>query len=397
MSYTYGMQGSPAVGGGLGGLPSRTYIGQIAQFFVPPSNDWLPCNGAVYLKSAYPELAQKLPLSYYGATTVAYTPVSDIALDMACGENSGESAFSLTTNSSYTFVFYVQGGRITLSNFIVPSTFFLATLRYLGGGKWIAFVRPGNASTTSYISYDNARTWAVNTAATSNIRGACGDEFGNIYIACNNGSQSIVQKSTNNGVSWVTKTTVGSASIPTPNSICYVGNGVLFFLYGTGFMRVSYDYGETWSAYTQPTLLSNGTQTAVYSNGNGVMFAKAQIAGGSGFYMLVASYDYGVTWVPTPFSNSQNDGLNVVCSYGSNIWSVTTSGLGAFISTDNGRSFNNVGIINVLGSGLKYCATTSDASYSYNLASEGAGGISYLGNSFSVPSISGTNQYIKAR
>lgn len=395
MSYTYGMQGAPTVGGGLGGLPSRSYIGQIAQFFVTPSNDWLPCNGAVYLKSAYPELAQKLPLSYYGASTETYTPISDTLVDMACGENSGESAFSLTLNSNFTYVFYVQGGRITSANYILSAQSFPATLRYLGGGKWFAMSRGFSAS--SYISYDNARTWTANTAATTSVRSVCGDELGNIYIACNNGSSSFLQKSTNNGVSWTTKATLGAAQLPSQDCLCYVGNGVLFFLYVNGFMRVSYDYGETWSAYTSPTLLSNGTQTAVYSNSKGVMFARAQIAIGSGDSMLVASYNNGATWVSTPFNSRVGSELNVVCSYRSDTWTVTTAGLGAFISADNGKSFNSVGIRDDLASNLKYCATTNEASYSYTTSSSGTGRISYLGNSFSVPSISGTNQYIKAR
>jgi hypothetical protein len=395
MSYTYGMKGAPAVGGGLGGLPSRADVGEIRQFSVAPSNDWLPCDGSVYLKSAYPALAQKLPDSYYGATKTAYTPISGIILDLHCGENNGESAFSLTTNGNNTVVFYVSGGRVTSSASVLSGLITSPALKYLGAGKWIATIRPGSASAASYISYDNARTWTANTAANRNIYGVCGDDRGNIYIGTNNGTSSYVEKSTNNGVSWTTKTFFASPGVPSQNCICYVGNGVLFFLYNTGSMSVSYDYGETWGIYTLPALLHSSLD-AIYSNGNGVILAKQKITGGASNYILVASYDYGATWVSTSFTAWTSAELNVVCSFGSNIWTVVDGGLGAYISTNNAKSFNSVGIRSDLVAS-KYCATTKDASYFYSVEVSGTGTISYLSTAFSVPSISGTNHYIKAR
>lgn len=118
-----------------------------------------------------------------------------------------------------------------------------------GNGNFVAIDYTGGSTKAAYSS-DSGATWSAATLPTpsgTNSYGAIGYGGGVFLVCSNSASATDGGRSTDGGATW------SSVTFPSPGAygqIAYVGNGVFLAATATSAGAISYDLGQTWSAYT---------------------------------------------------------------------------------------------------------------------------------------------------
>lgn len=268
-------------------------VGTIAQGQLAANGNYLPCDGADYLKASYPNL------DYTGLDTY--------------GTNVSVSrAFS---RAGYTKVAY-------------------------GAGLFVAIT----SGASSYSTSPDGITWT-----TRSLGGAPGATFDVIYanglfVVMGFGSGACLTSP--DGITWTTRSIPADVGVWV--RVAYAGN--LFFAFqasGAGASKIATSSdGITWTL-----------RTAAYTGAYGVAYGAGayvcihQTSGASG--VLGVSFD-GITWFQRSIVNSAGSGItsaswdNVVFLNGK--WIISTSTGSVYASTDNLASFGTLALVAAISS-----------------------------------------------
>ena len=295
MTYPYGMYNAPTVGNGLGGLPTRTDVGQVQSFSSSPSSDFLLCNGATVAIADYPVLYSKVAGSILGLNNSPTTQGNSTDLPVGFATD-GYNTIFIGFNGSTTSRKSVNGG-VTFAN---ATTLSSARFVYMGNGNWLAVTK------TSMEYSSNATSWAsstgVSSVGTSGERSVGSDLNGNALLFSGNATTLQVLKSTNYGQSW-SAAGYSLATARTGGGSAYAGNGVWVLATNGGTTSTtiyrSTDFGATLSAVT----VSFTDVYSIDSDMNGTVMVIAGVSPS----IVYRSTDYGLTWETTGVITSSND------------------------------------------------------------------------------------------
>lgn len=249
MTYAYNSKLSPAVGGGLGGLPRRKAVAE------PTGGKW----GINWVKCTTAGLRN------WSSACAA----KNSAFLAACAVNE-----YICTSSDYgsSWTEQIGSGQRDWQEICCSAdgTIVYATTRF----------------GATYKSSDSGVSWSVLTGPSTGSTGS---------IACSNDGQTVAYKvsstqiavSTNSGLTFFTRSVTGFSSL---SRLCMSRDGLKIFCIegtATGSVSVSSNFGVSWTGIT-PTSMSNGRDICCSGDGNIVIAASA-----SAVYL---SENAGATW-----------------------------------------------------------------------------------------------------
>lgn len=249
MTYAYNSKLSPAVGGGLGGLPRRKAVAE------PTGGKW----GVNWVKCTTAGLRN------WNSACAA----KNSAFLAACAVNG-----YIYTSSDYgsNWTEQIGSGRMEWQEICCSAdgTIVYATKRF----------------GATYKSSDSGVSWSVLTGPSTGSTGsiACSDDGQTVAYRV---SSTQIAVSTNSGLTFFTRSVAGLSSL---SRLCMSRDGLKIFCIdgvSTGSVMVSSDFGVSWTNIT-PASMSNGHDICCSGDGNIVITASA-----SGVYL---SENAGATW-----------------------------------------------------------------------------------------------------
>lgn len=246
-------------------------IGDLLSTSRNPGAPYLPANGTIYLQSAYPELFAKVGLLGNPAGSVwTYTSVAVTTY-----------APGIDTDGNGV---WIRGKKRSTDNGVTwsdiggtygPGFDSNRAVAYGGNGVWMSA-----SESNIYRSLDNGVTWSValTSAGATESPQLIPDGAGTwIFIGYSN--QFRISK--DNGVTWGSSI---SATIGSPQGVCYIGNNT--WITSTGYRSVN--GGVNWSLYgtASGNPLSNGVMKHL---GNNIILAMTSGA-------TKRSIDGGFSW-----------------------------------------------------------------------------------------------------
>lgn len=210
-------------------------VGDIITAESAPSGGWLPCDGSIYLQSAYPSLFAKLGTrwqNYYGPTTSG--PASPKAPRAVKWLNGQFVVVSDTTSD--TTQFYTTSDGAAWTGRTAPQLNQWRDVEY-GSGYYVA-ISSGTGANRVARSTDGV-TWTSATAAPDANSWYSIAHGGGVFVAVSLDGTNRVTRSTNAGANW------SGVSVPARSWIKVIWTGTRFVAFASGHSMTSTD-GVTW-------------------------------------------------------------------------------------------------------------------------------------------------------
>lgn len=289
---------------------SEQQIGDLLSTARNPGTLYLPANGGIYSRAAYPLLAAILPnignpagKVWTNTTDTTGVAASGISTDgkgvwvkgARRSTDNGLTFPATVTGVSNNFALLSDGNQTWIGVNSIATTIYRSTDNGLtfssvgtipsggssnpqiatdGAGTWVVIAY----SNAFRVSKDNGATWSTPATAPTGAQGVC-------FIGANTWLTSNGYRSTDGGLTWATYGT--PAGQPTTGaSMLYLGGNVILSLSSTAIRR-STDGGFSW---TSAVPVSNSTASyGLCTDGNGGVLAVASSN-------VLYSSDYGLSW-----------------------------------------------------------------------------------------------------
>lgn len=160
-----------SIGGGGGGGGSgemELYVGDT--YTTTDSNinlggGWLACDGNVYTKTSYPELANVLANNYLGLSQepIVWNQITtNIDSDLIIDISYGNGLYVAVTDGMEQNVYYKSSDLIIWTKHYLPNTNSISSLTQVeyANSKWVMLPAQGTNGNSIFVSIDNAATWS---------------------------------------------------------------------------------------------------------------------------------------------------------------------------------------------------------------------------------------------
>lgn len=299
-----------------GGLPIGSTI--LAPYSLTDPS-WLPCDGSTILRATYPILGAVLPSIGTFTPTIRTKSAAPVSQAIAT-----DGTVWVVTGSTSQNIYTTTDG-ITYTARTVPTGTDIRSIIYDGTN----FVAAGNDATNhSMYSTTGGTTWSSSSTGGAypepNSNPTCMawastlGTVGRFCIAGGGSNTGSVWTSDNRGVSWTSRTVLGSPNI---YHVCWTGS--TFLATGSdGHIHASTD-GITWTGFDIPgtSVVATIDSWPIISNGAG----KVLTSYGSS---VITSLDNGATWKISTLYNLAGTALsfaNCQPSYTNNRFFIATS------------------------------------------------------------------------
>ncbi len=289
-------------------------VGDIIQSVANPGALYLPADGSIYMKSAYPLLAAAVGTigeKNFGTTFSTYA-MGQTGISISAGTTgvlwaAGSSTVRKSTNSGVTWAQSLDLAALTpsLVSADTKGTVFVALsntgntghVRTANGGTtWsstlninlmgnevLTEIKTDNAgvwlvSTTNYVarSTDDGLTWASVSGLSQNMIFIKGEA--NVWYAYSRTTANTLSKSTDNGVTWISVATPVSTIVI---SLTYIASNIWTVLMSASVKATTLNGGiyvttnnmSTWTLKNNVKSFVNGFTGLTYSAVNGFYFA----------------------------------------------------------------------------------------------------------------------------
>lgn len=360
-------------------------IGDVITAESAPGGAWLPCDGSIYLQSAYPSLFAKLGTrwqNYYGPTTSGpASPKTPRAVKWLNGQ-----FVVVSDTTSDTTQFYTSADGAAWTGRTAPQLNQWRDVEY-GSGYYVA-ISSGTGANRVARSTDGV-TWTSATAAPDANSWYSIAHGGGVFVAVSLDGTNRVTRSTNAGANW------SGVSVPARSWSKVIWTGTRFVAFASGHSMTSTD-GVTW---VESTLAGLGGSTI--GVGNTVWTGKEFVttAGDAVLGLAVSPDGINFSYLQSGPPLSLVTGINAVLYANKTLFvsaTVSSGGMKLFISHDlqswassweqnSSTSFSGVLAMSDAGNFLSVNATMGyRRACGYNTATQ-----------FVVPAI-GPKAYIKA-
>jgi sugar lactone lactonase YvrE len=359
----------------------------------------LPFENSLYMSNFTTALTVQAPLSYRYVTS----NVSGTTVDLTASSNRVGTTYRLTAGPSNTLTFPALSASTSGSWWTFSNAYSAAQTLTLAGTTTGLTSPISLSSNTSLTVYSDGSSYRIVTGGAgvaitgSSNSGALITAAGTSSGLNGNATMTIVDTTLTVGGTTITSNVSGLAlgtmallpkiyGIPL-NGVIYnqavcSSNGQYIAVIGDDAIRVSSNYGVTWTATTQGV---GGSYPQLAMSANGAVIAATANT-------LVVSTNYGATWSNTPAFNGGN---NTVCvsSNGSVIYASGGGATDIYVSSNSGATWTQTASIGAVTTNRAVSLSCSSNGSVVLLLTQSANMVvsSNYGASWTTTSLGGTN------